>query len=86
VVSTRIRPAAALATIRRHAREKGFAVRELPRRGKGSHRIFVVVDSSGAELARFGLTGHRRELSWKVLTELEKALAPSFGEGWMEKR
>jgi hypothetical protein len=72
--------------IRRHARARGLAVRELPGRGKGSHRIYALVDSSGAEVARFGLTGHRRELSRKLMTELETALAPWFGDKWTEKR
>jgi hypothetical protein len=72
--------------IRRNARESGLAVRELPGRGKGSHRIYALVDSSGEEVARFGLTGHRRDLSRKLLTELETALTPWFGDKWTEKR
>ncbi|MBO0835768.1 MAG: hypothetical protein J2P28_09640 [Actinobacteria bacterium] len=60
-------------------------VRELPGRGKGSHRIFVIEDTDGNEVARFGLTGHARELSWTLLREIEGGLAHLFNEGWMDK-
>ena len=58
---------------------------DLPDRDKGSHQIYALVDSSSAEVERFGLTGHPRELSWTVLTRLEERLAPVFGEKWMER-
>lgn len=38
------------------------------------------MDSSGHEVARFGLTGHARDLSWGVLRTLEDGLAPWFGQ------
>jgi hypothetical protein len=85
VVNRRIKPAQALAIARKLARAHNLAVRQLPGRGKGSHQIFVLVDSSGAEVERFGLTGHSRGLSWTVLTRLEERLAPLFGETWMER-
>jgi len=80
-----MKPAAALTLVRRHARANGYAVRELTGRGKGSHRMFVLEDSSGAPAGDFGLTGHPRDLSWTVLTRLEERLAPLFGERWTEK-
>jgi hypothetical protein len=83
VVSRKLKPAAALSLIRRRAREHNLRVRELPGRGKGSHRIYVIEDTSGARAGNFGLTGHPKELSWTVLERLEERLAPLFGEGWM---
>ncbi len=80
-----MKPAQALARVRKVARAYDLAVRQLPGRGKGSHQIYALVDSSGTEVERFGLTGHPRELSWTVLTRLEERLAPLFGEKWMER-
>lgn len=80
-----MKPAQAHAMVRKLARAHDLAVRQLPGRGKGSHQIYVLVDSSGIEVERFGLTGHPRELSWTVLTRLEERLAPLFGEKWMER-
>lgn len=81
-----MKPATALSLIRRHARTNGYALRELPVRGKGSHRIYALDDSSGRELARFGMTSHPRDLSWRLLTDLETALGPLFGDKWTENR
>lgn len=81
-----MKPVQALQLVRRNAREHGFGVVELPGRGKGSHRLYALVDSSGVQVARFGVTDHPRELSWTVLRTLEEGLAPLFGEKWMEKR
>jgi hypothetical protein len=81
-----MKPAQALQLVRRHAREHGLTVVDLPGRGKGSHRLYTLVDSSGTQVARFGLTDHPRELSWTVLRGIEEGLAPFFGEKWMEKR
>jgi hypothetical protein len=78
-----MKPAAALSLIRRRAREHNLVVRELPGRGKGSHRIYVLEDSSGARVGNFGLTGHPKVLSWTVLERLEERLAPLSGERWM---
>ncbi|WP_232662682.1 hypothetical protein [Pseudonocardia sp. TRM90224] len=61
-----------------------MAVVELPGRGKGSHRIYSVQSSEGIEVSRFGLTDHPRELTWTVLRGVETALAPWFGDKWME--
>ena len=71
--------------VRKHARDRQLTVRELPGRGKGSHRIYALSDSAKAEVERFGLTGHARELSWTVLTRLEERLEPLFGEKWTER-
>jgi hypothetical protein len=78
-----MKPAAALSLIRRRAREHNLTVRELPGRGKGSHRMYMLEDSSGTRVGDFGLTGHPKELSWTVLERLEERLAPLFGERWM---
>ena len=80
-----MKPAQALAMVRKLARAHDLAVRQLPGRGKGSHEIYVLVDSSATEVERSGLTEHPRELSWTVLTRLEERLAPLFGEKWMER-
>lgn len=56
-------------------------------RGKGSHEVHILCDSSSTELARFGVTGHpSKDMSWKMLREVEETLAPWFGEKWTEKR
>lgn len=86
MVNRRMKPAQVLSLIRRLAREHGLAVTELPGRGKGSHRIYPLTDSSGAEVARLGLTGHPRDLSWTVLRQIELGLEHLFGEKWTEKR
>ena len=82
-----MKPAQALSLVRRLAREQGLTITELPGRGKGSHRIYALADSTGAELARFGLTSHgSKDLSWTVLSALEEGLAHLFGDKWTEKR
>lgn len=86
MVNRRMKPAQVLSLIRRLARQHGLTVTELPARGKGSHRIYALTDSSGAEKARFGLTGHPRDLSWTVLGQIEEGLAHLFGKKWTEKR
>ncbi len=85
MVNRKMKPAQALAIVRKLARERQLTVSELPGSGKGSHRIYALVDSAGAEVERFGLTGHARELSWTVLTRLEERPAPPFGEKWTER-
>jgi hypothetical protein len=47
--------------------------------------MFALTDSSGTEKARFGLTGHARDLSWTVMRETEDGLAQLFGKKWTEK-
>jgi len=86
MVNRRMRSAQMLALVRRLCRERGLAVRELPGRGKGSHRLYAIDDAEGAELARFGLTGHARDLSRTVMTHVEQGLAQLLGEKWTENR
>ena len=86
MVSKRLKPPAVLRLVRRAAHRCGLQLEEKPGRGKGSHRIFVVLDADGAELARFAITGHNREVSWTVLRTIEKALEHLFGAKWMEDR
>ncbi len=81
-----MKPATVLSLNRRRAREHGLTLRELPGRGKSSHRIFALDDRAGTEVARFGLTGHARELSWTLMTQLEEGLEHVLGRKWTEDR
>lgn len=86
MVNRRMRPTQALSLVRKLAREHGLTVIELKGRGKGSHRMYALVDSNGSKIARFGLTDHPRDLSQPMMIRLEDGLAPWFGERWTEKR
>lgn len=81
-----MKPAKVLQLARRAARKAGLSIEEIPGRGKGSHRFYAVYDAEGSEVARFGLTGHHKEISWRVLNSVETELSPVFGERWMEER
>lgn len=48
--------------------------------------MYQLLDADGAEVGRFGLTDHPRDLSWQVLTRLEERLSPIFGDKWTEKK
>ncbi|GAA1243125.1 hypothetical protein GCM10009676_30820 [Prauserella halophila] len=85
MVTTRLKPAKVLSLARRAARKRGLTVEQLPGRGKGSHQVYVVTDAAGAEVGRFAITGHNRELSWTVLRSIEDALGHLFGAKWMEE-
>lgn len=71
--------------MRTQARRHGYTVEQLPKRGKGSHTMWVVRDAQGTELARVGLTGHAGSMSSTVTRSNEKALEPLFGEGWLDE-
>jgi hypothetical protein len=71
---------------RKVARRHGCTLVERPGRGKGSHRLYLVLDADELEVGRFSVPDHRRELSWTVLRAIEHALAHRFGERWMEER
>jgi hypothetical protein len=87
MVNRRMKPAQVLTLIRKLARAKKLTVKELPGRGKGSHSIYALENSTGTEVARFGLTGHgSKDLSWTVMKALEGGLEHLFGEKWTEKR
>jgi hypothetical protein len=60
-------------------------VEKLPKRGKGSHTIWIVVDAGGRELGRAGLTGHAGQMSQTVTRSNEAALQGIFGKGWLDK-
>jgi hypothetical protein len=49
-------------------------------------RNVTVEDKDGLERGRFAVPDHPRELSWTVLRSIESALAPAFGERWMEEK
>lgn len=74
-----------LKAARKAARARGYSVSRLPKRGKGSHTIWVVLDQDGKEVGRIGLTGHPGQMSMKVTRSSEKALEGVFGEGWLDK-
>lgn len=84
MVNKRYKPTPLLARINRLARKADLVIAELPGRGRGSHRMFVI--RRGEEVvADFTLTGHGdRELSWTVLRQTERKLTHLFGERWME--
>ncbi|MDY0914263.1 MULTISPECIES: hypothetical protein [Rathayibacter] len=73
-----------LKAIRRNARRRGWSVVQLPRRGKGSHSIWVVLDPEGVEIGRVGLTGHSGQMSQTVTRSNESALEHLFGKGWLD--
>jgi hypothetical protein len=73
-----------LKATRKHARRLGYTVENLPKRGKGSHTIWVVLDPDGKELGRIGLTGHAGQQSQTVTRSNEQALEGVFGEGWLD--
>jgi hypothetical protein len=74
-----------LRAARKHARKLGLTVEQLPKRGKGSHTIWVVLDVDGNEVGRLGLTGHAGQQSQTVTRSNEEALEGLFGEGWLDK-
>ncbi len=71
--------------MRVHARRQGYTVRQLSRRGKGSHTLWGVFDAAGTELGRIGLTGHAGAMSPTVTRSNELALEPIFGKGWLDE-
>lgn len=86
MVNRRTKPAQTLKLVRIAARAHGLTVTEIPGAGKGSHVVYALIRADGSQVARFGLTGHNRELSWTVLRQLEAGLAFLFGDGWLERR
>jgi hypothetical protein len=74
-----------LRAARTAAKKRGFKLEQLPKRGKGSHSIWIVVDNNGSELGRIGLTGHAGQQSQLVTRSNERALEPIFGEGWLDQ-
>lgn len=87
MVNKRMKPRTALQHVTNVARKNGYTVSKVHGRGKGSHSLYVIRDTNGTEVGRFGLTGHGdRELSWTMMRQLEDGLAHLFGDKWMEKR
>jgi hypothetical protein len=74
-----------LKAMRKHARRHGWKVEPLPKRGKGSHTIWVMRDANDNEIGRVGLTGHSGSMSRTVTRTIEEALEPLFGKGWLDK-
>jgi hypothetical protein len=73
------------AAIRKQARLHGFTVAPLPKRGKGSHTMWAVLDADGNEIGRVGLTGHPGAMTQTVTRSNEAALEGIFGKGWLDK-
>ncbi len=86
MVNRRMSARQILALVRRLARQKELVVVELRGRGKGSHRLYRLVDANGDEVVRFGVTDHPGDVSWSGLRRLEERLAPVFGEDWTERQ
>ena len=75
-----------MALVRSPARLHDLSAVEYAGRGKGSHRVFLVLDRDGVERARITVTDHPGDLSWAVLRDIEQKLTPLFGPRWTEKR
>lgn len=75
----------ALTLIRKQARQRGWSVEQLAKRGKGSHSVYVIRDTEKKEIGRVALTGHTGDMSWLVTRSVEHALEPIFGQGWMDR-
>lgn len=74
-----------MAHTRSHCRRQVLVLQEFVGRGKGSHRVYLVLDAQGSEVGRIALTDHPGDLSWAVLRDVESKLAHLFGERWTEK-
>lgn len=74
-----------LKAMRKNARKNGWSVAQLPKRGKGSHTIWAVLDADGVEKGRAALTGHAGQMSQTVTRSNEAALEEIFGKGWLDK-
>ena len=74
-----------LRAVRKAARDRGFTVEQLPKRGKGSHAIWVVLDDKRNEVGRIGLMGRSGQQSQTVTQSNEQALEALFGEGWLDE-
>ncbi len=86
MVIKRVRPAAVLSLLRRHARRHQCRLLVDAGRGKGSHQLVTMVDEDGQEIGRAALPIHVRELSWTVRRSIGAAFATPLGERWMEER
>ncbi len=85
MVNRRMSARQVLALVRGPARRKELTSVELRGRGKGSHRLYQLVDAGGSEVVRFGVADHPGDVSWLVLRRMEERLAPVFGEDWTER-
>lgn len=85
MVNKRMKARVLLALVRRMARKNGLRLEELKGRGKGSHQTYVLLDEGGAQVGRFMVTQHSKELSRGLLQDVENGLQHLFGEKWMEK-
>lgn len=86
MVNRKMRATQALSLIRKLARRNDMSIEKLKKRGKGSHQMWQLLDSTGSEVARFGLTDHPGDLDPALHQRLEDQLAPWLGDKWTEKR
>ncbi|NKZ01045.1 hypothetical protein [Nocardiopsis alborubida] len=85
MVNKRMKARVLLALVRRMARKNGLRPEEPKGRGKGTHQTCVLLDEGGAQVGRFVVTQHSKELSRGLLRDVEDGLQHLFGEKWMEK-
>ena len=85
MVNRRLSARQLLAVVRSHARLHSLSVVEFAGRGKGSHRMYRILDVAGVERGRITITDHPGDLSWSVLRDIEAKLSHLFGERWTEK-
>lgn len=70
---------------RKAARDIGYTIEQLPKRGQGSHSIHVVLDQDGREVTRLALVGHSGAMTPTVTRSVEEAGEVAFGKGWLDK-
>ena len=85
MVNRRLSARQLMAVVRSQARLYDLSVIEFVGRGKGSHRVYLVLDVDGVERGRITVTDHPGDLSWTVLGDIEKKLTHLFGPRWTEK-
>ncbi|MBM7772272.1 putative RNA binding protein YcfA (HicA-like mRNA interferase family) [Actinokineospora baliensis] len=82
----RLRPRALITLLRKRARQHRCRIVEEPGRGKGSHRLYIVLGPDDVEVGRITVPDHSRALSSTVLRSVERALAHQFGDRWLEEK
>ena len=85
VVNRRLSARQLMAVVRSQARLHDLSVIEFVGRGKGSHRVYLMLDIDGVERGRITVTDHPGDLSWSVLRDIEKKLTQVFVPRWTEK-
>ena len=81
---------AALKTLRKAAKERGFVVVQPTKGsgkslGKGSREAWALYDNSGRELARSLFQQHPGDMTWYVARSIEEAFEKHLGKGRLDK-